>query len=410
MRYMGDLEDPQRFSQKFDNQMNKLHTAGIPDADKETIKNLIYELDGSGSIEKSTIVSYLSCLLVSAEKADTTLVSMEKSDFDELMFKLKHDRGLAEGTLRNYRKALKRLFEFVGKDWSDDIEIGASPDRTVDPNDLPTENEVKELINCAPHPREKALIAILADAGLRIGAAASLRVRDIDFVEPTATVTINDNANVKGASGKTPLIWSEKYVANWLDVHPRREADAPLFHKKKGYYDESSDSDGSLTTQYLGRRIRKVAKDTSVDEDKVNPHNFRKYAISSWIRQGLSEQDIKHRAHWDIDSNELDTYSAIRDEEHNDRIRAEYGIETAGSTQSTLSECPKCREPLRDEAEFCSACGKPLTAKSAVQVGRIEDDIVESLGADDMSHADLLKTLYHRFQNDPEMRDLMAQV
>jgi len=44
-----------------------------------------------------------------------------------------------------------------------------------------TEAEVELLISKALNPRDKALIALLADSGLRIGEALKLRVKDIYF-------------------------------------------------------------------------------------------------------------------------------------------------------------------------------------------------------------------------------------
>jgi hypothetical protein len=247
----------------------------------------------------------------------------------------------------------------------------------------------------------------MADSGLRIGAIASLRVRDVNFSGATASVTINEDANVKGASGTTPLTWSEGHVASWLDVHPRREADAPLFHVREGYFD-ANEGDGSLDYQYLARRVRNIAAKTDVDTDRVNTHNFRKSAISRWIRDGMSEQAIKHRAHWDVDTEQFDNYSGVRDEELNDQILAHYGLESEDVARPDLDNCPRCGTPLRGSELFCPSCAAPLTDRAVAKAEGAEDDIFESIAADDLSNAELLTTLRSRFQSDPEMRQLLS--
>jgi hypothetical protein len=57
------------------------------------------------------------------------LVDMERSYVDALSFNYKHEREMAKGTLRNYRKALKKFFRYDDCDWAEDIEIGSIPDR-----------------------------------------------------------------------------------------------------------------------------------------------------------------------------------------------------------------------------------------------------------------------------------------
>ncbi|MFP4174788.1 MAG: hypothetical protein ACLFSW_03300 [Halobacteriales archaeon] len=38
---------------------------------------------------------------------------MEREDVDELLFNYKHDLDMAEGTLRNYRKALRKFYRYL---------------------------------------------------------------------------------------------------------------------------------------------------------------------------------------------------------------------------------------------------------------------------------------------------------
>lgn len=55
-------------------------------------------------------------------------------------------------------------------------------------------------------------------------------------------ITINEDANVKGASGTVPVTWGEGPLTSYLDVHPRRDvADAALIHKSRGWYEGEDD-------------------------------------------------------------------------------------------------------------------------------------------------------------------------
>lgn len=230
---MASVRDIHNFDDQFQYQLDKLDEADIDERDREAIMEFIRYQDTQRDLAVSTNVNNCSDLRLSAERADTPLVDMDRSDVDALLFEYKHDYEMATGTLRNYRKALKKFFRYRGREWAQDIEIGAMPAREVDTNKILTENEIGALREAADHPRNKALLEVLLDTGLRISAVGTLRVKDIELNGRAGTVTLNQEAvGRKGASGKRPLTWSKPYVANWLDVHPRGDdPDAPLFHR-----------------------------------------------------------------------------------------------------------------------------------------------------------------------------------
>jgi len=116
---------------------------------------------------------------------------MERSDVDELLFRYKHEREMAEGTLRNYRKPFRKFFRYHDREWAEDIEIGSIPDREVDADKTLTEEEIAALRESADHPRNKALLELLIDTGLRISAVGTLRIQDVDLNGRAGTVTLN---------------------------------------------------------------------------------------------------------------------------------------------------------------------------------------------------------------------------
>lgn len=401
---MVGTDDVQRYSQKFQNQWERVQTADIDERDREAILAFVRALDATDEVNEGTLGARLNHLRLSAERADVPLVEMDRSDVDDLLFALKHEYDLSQGTRRNYRKSLRRFFLHRDREWAEDFSVGAPPDRSVDPDELLTDEEITALIDTPENPRDKAMVALLADTGLRVGAIASLRVRDVSFEGPTATVTINEDANVKDASGTVPLTWSEGYVASWLDVHPRRDAsDAALIHKHGGYHADGDD--GALNYQYLSRRVKEIADAAGIDRGRVNTHNFRKTAISRWIREGLSEQAIKHRATWTVDSEQLATYSGVRDEELNDQILAHYDIATSdeGADRPDLEACPRCGTALRTADEYCPSCGAALTDRAADRLEDTRDDVLELLvEATDTETRQQLRTLLAEIDGAPD--------
>jgi len=400
---MVDTDDVQKYEQKFENQRRLLREADIDERDRGAIESFIRHEDGR--VELGTLVGNLNRVRLSAERADVPLVDMDADDVDEFLFSQNHDRGLQKNTLRSYRKALRKFFRFLDRDWYDDVHIGAAPESKVDTDKLLTREEINDIIDAARRPRDKAMVSILADTGMRVSAVASLRVRDIDLSGELATVSVNEEAHVKGASGSVPLTWSRGYVANWLDVHPRRDTpDAALIHKIEKFGD---DEDGALTYQYLARRVREIGEEVGIDSDRLNTHNFRKSAISRWIRQGMDEQKIKHRAFWVKDSSEFETYSGVSEDEMNRDIAEHYGLSTGedDGVGTTLDECPTCRIPLRGREKYCPSCGDPLSQVAADEVEEATDTLVEDI-ADNPELAESLMALRDALgRENPELRE-----
>lgn len=122
-----------------------------------------------------------------------------------------------------------------------------------------------------------------------------------------------------------------------------------------------------MTYQYLSRRVKNVADKAGVDRDRVSTHNFRKTAASRWIREGLSEQAIKHRTCWDVDTDMFKVYSGVRDEELNDQILSHYDIDTGedDSSEPTVKPCQRCGATVRVSNNYCPECAAPLNQKAA---------------------------------------------
>jgi len=406
---MSTIEDIHGFGSQFTNQLQRLAEADIDEDDRKGIRSFIQHQDVQRSLAASTLVNEISDLRLCAKRSEVPLMEMDREDVDALLFEYKHTRELAEGTLRNYRKVLRKFFRYHERDWAETIEIGPVPTQEVNADKVLSKEDLSALRDAARNPRNKALIEMLIDTGLRIGALGTLRVGDVELGPRAGSITLNEEANGrKGASGKRPLTWSKPYVANWLDVHPRSDdPEAPLFHTFKRQ-DDDQYGDGSLTYYQLQRIIKQMADEAGVDRDKVNPHNFRKTAISQWIRQGFSEQEIKHRATWVKDSRQFETYSQVTDEEMNQQILEQYGLAEKETERNKpkLDDCPQCQTTLRGESRFCPGCGLALSQRAAYDLEQAEDDIFEDAAeATDEDEVAMLRDLRQLVDEHPDVVD-----
>ena len=88
-----------------------------------------------------------------------------------------------------------------------------------------TKEEILKLIEAANHPRDKAMIALLYEGGFRIGELASIKFKDIEFNK------FGGKVRVRGKTGErlVPFVFSESYLKNWMQMHPRRNENSHLF-------------------------------------------------------------------------------------------------------------------------------------------------------------------------------------
>jgi integrase len=411
---MTRVDDIQGFSQQYRNQRRKLTEADIDERDREKIKQFIRDQDTNKGLKESTLINHLGNLRLTAERTEISLVDMEKEDVDDYLYFLKRDEQSSDGTIRNYKKSLRKFFRYIDRNWADDIKVGSPPKREVQVDNLLTDDEFIAMLNSAPNPRDKALFTMLLDTGLRIGAVGSLRIRDVDVEGRAGSVSLNQNANgLKGASGSLPLTWSKGYIGNWLDVHPERDnEDAPLFYNTSDkQIGDAEENDPSLSYYHLQRRLKQMADTAGVDTDKVNPHNLRKTAITWWIRDGFTEQEIKHRATWVKDSTMFEIYSQVTDEEMNEQILNRYGLaEDDEPSRPELDRCSQCRTTLPSPTpRFCPGCGAALSQKAADEVEDLEEDIFsDAVEAEDENLAEALQEFRDLVNRNPTLKDALV--
>ena len=384
---MADINDPQQYGDKLAGELDRLQDSPIAEADRRAIREMVTYMDSVEDLATSTIRSHASSARTTAERADQPLVEMDETDLDDLWFALRHDHDLSKGTVRNVKKALTKLYRVRNdEELADSFDVGSSKahEVEVDETDLLTDDEIDAFLDAAPTARDKAQIAVLLDVGLRIGALASLRVGDLSFTEDAALITINSEAHTKGARGTVPVTWSRGHLANWLEVHPANDdPSAALFCPLPTATTVDPGSD-ALTTDTLRRRLKRVARLAGVDPGRANPHRFRKTAISQWVRDRLSEQEIKHRAGWTKDSQQMRVYAPITDEEFNDQILSHYDLAETDASGPSLSTCPMCGTSLRERTRFCPSCGSALDPVAAEVADDATDDVL-----DDLTDADL---------------------
>lgn len=366
---MRDLNDPSRMHGRLGDELERLEAGDIPEEDKQAIKEFLTHLRANKDNEPQSNANHVQHLRKTSEWVDKLLDDMEKSDIDNLTVELQHTRDYAKSTINGYKKTWRPFFDSRGCEWADDIQYFKTEEKKVEAWKVFSDEEVDAMIETATG-RTTAVIAVLADTGLRIGGLLSIPHGNAELNGQVPILVLNDHAPTKGAEGNIPLTFSRAYLSSYLsNDHPRPDRDdVALFHAAPGYYDD--DGLGGVTGATVREQIKDVMEEVGIEPRRRKPHHFRHTAVTNWRRQGIPESVIQHRTKW-ADMRMLKWYSHLVEEDKDMMTAEAFGLIDPDETDDTstpedaIGECPVCQSTVRGGARFCPGCGNPLDVGAA---------------------------------------------
>lgn len=385
---MVDVNDPADYEGKYQQARKRLETANMDEKDRKAIRAFMDRRDATGDYEFSTQENLLTMLIRSAELAHKPLHQFEQDEYnsDHATF----INGLQNGTIngvkqggysteyvRSFRQAIRLLMEHLGKEWHDEIKVGAPNPGTITEEDCFSSDETAKMFAEAGK-RDAAILALMLATGQRITALASLRLTDLEIEGNRGGFHLNPKAiGLKGAEGYRPMIWATPYITRWLNKHPgwpNPDKDDALFVTERGgrHYDKGD----PLGYSGFEKALTRLVLAAGVEEEKAQTHRLRHTAIRRMIRDGLSDQRIKYMVGWHSDSSHLERYGSLKDKSHAKDIEEHYGManEDEEEVGHLFEDCPSCGITISDLSgvQFCHSCGIPLQ-HSAENIDRMTD-------------------------------------
>ena len=283
----SSLDNPARAGRELD-----VVLARLPERLREELINFFLDrADRCRSIQSRRLYAYVALSLA----RNTGIRSLKELD-REKFYAWKRSlvkSGVSSFTLRSYIARLKALVRWVnggelpswlqaekGTIW----DLYSSGEHLRDKVLRP--EEIRALIDACEHVRDKAIIAILWETGLRIGELLSLRLRDVEAL-PDGSFRLR----VQGKTGVrvVAVIHSAHYLAEWLRARGAAGPDEPLWISLKG-------RKRPLTDTAFRIHLKRIAKRAGLDRP-VHPHMLRHTAMTELARE-LTEQELKLVAGW----------------------------------------------------------------------------------------------------------------
>ncbi|MDA1347237.1 MAG: tyrosine-type recombinase/integrase [Crenarchaeota archaeon] len=232
--------------------------------------------------------------------------------------------------------------------------------------DLPTDEEVQKILfTCADSSRDKAMIAVHAEAGTRIGELLNLKIKDFTLDKYGGIIKVD------GKTGVRPIriVKSVPYLTRWLNDHPYKDNhESPLW-----VYIHASNTFGQPIT-YAGfyTILKKRVRQAGITK-RTTSHLFRHKEITD-LANKLTESESRLRHGWDKISMMPSRYTHLNQENLDEKMLELMGVKAPKEQKEPLRECVYCniRYPL--ETRFCDTCSRPLDIADALEMEKEQEE------------------------------------
>lgn len=279
------------------------------------------------------------------------------------------ENGYKQWTVIDYKVLVKRFYKWSeGKDeiypekvrWIKDIKKGLKD--TVKASDLLTKEDVIRMIESTTSLRNKALISVLYETGIRVGELLNIKLRDIDMHNAEQMMIIE----VTGKTGTRQVFMRglKKHLLDYLNSHPtRNDKSSYLWVALDG-----SENKRPIDDARVRNMLKNVARRAKIDKH-VKPHLFR-HSLATHMAGILTEGEMKGVFGWTNKSDMPSVYVHLSAHDVKNAVASKvYGLTNGEIKQKEDALKPKlCDECGREnpaDAKFCN-CGTVLDIKTAI--------------------------------------------
>jgi integrase len=297
-------------------------------------------------------------------------VDLEQSGLDAIQVGLdryheKHNQNgfvMMVGLVKDALGFLKR------RDVNDEIRMPARQDRTENVREqIIPEKDLVRLIKEAPNLRDRLMIELFLELGSRRGEMANLRIKDVQFDEYSAVLTL---------TGKTGVRSRRVYDATpdlraYLNNHPRKEDPfAPLLFTVHGTK--------PLSYEGIYQRVKVLSQ--RILGYHVNPHRFRhtKATLDSRL---FTDRELMMLNGW-TKAETVNVYSHLSMRDVDDKDLVLHGLKSKEEILRPIMQiqhCSKCKEENAPVAIYCNSCGATLANKETQELRELVTQQTETI-------------------------------
>lgn len=382
----------------------------ISNRQKQIIQEFLDSRKTSGGksgrgLDEKTLDKY-ECLLYRFIKFAGSTFDLKKANrtkMKEVMGKINASNSITASMRRKLYIHVKVFYKWLqGDDETYPKSVGwmKAPEennRKISPKDLFTEEEIKKMIDTADNPRDKAVIALLADSAMRPVELLNLKMKDVELEDKIGEPS-HVNAYGKTEPRKIPILFSAPFLARYIKGISQNgnDPDMPLW-RTIGHWSRLNRAigEGGLTRIFWDivekAGIRKRASRV------MCPYLFRHTKLTMCAKT-MSQQELNAFAGWTPNSGMAAVYIHLAQSDIDNAVLKMNGVKQEKKEEVSKIQpkaCPKCKVTNAYDAQYCDNCGSPMDA--GVAMAQVEREKQYKEGLQKLVVAGVDKALADRF-------------
>lgn len=293
-----------------------------------------------------------------------------RKDLVRLVGDINSKQEFKDWTKSDYKRVTKRFFRWLqNAEFVEGIKVG-EPAATVGPEDVLTDEELFRYFQAGTNLRDKALTQTQYETAFRPHELLSLKKNSVEFDDYGAIVYIERG---KTGARRVRVINASPLLANWIENHPLKARDAPLW------------VDLSNNTRYtaikwhgLNKIVARLAAAAGIQKD-VTSYTFRHTRLTH-LAKFMTEAQLCEFAGWSQGSDMSRMYIHLSGRDTDEALLKAYGLkrEETANAPKVPKKCVRCGTLCESGAETCVKCGMALTLTAAMR----KDDEIKALTAE----------------------------
>jgi len=383
--------------------LENIENSDIKPANAEAIREFINHCAAEGLSEsrQNRHAQSLKTLLEKFTTGSFKLKSATEQELKQVIADLNRS-DYAEATKRTMRGTVKKFYKVMngGHEHPEKvnfISLTKKKQTRVSREDLFTKEELKQLLRSFSSIRDRAFTAVLHETAARPGELLECNIADFtsngkgDFISLKGEKQTPDRTNQLVRSGRTLREWLMQHPAGG-EIGEIEDPSAPLWVKSEqqkclhcgniphNHDDSSCNYESDITDRmnydtYL-RRFKDACEKADIPDNKQRPYNLRHTRLTE-VATFMGYEQLNKFAGWVPGSDRAKVYVHLNNDDVNQAIRDEYGLET-GKEEDQKQECPFCGTENETEYSECRNCGRPLNLEKESNK-KEKQDVLERL-------------------------------
>ncbi len=364
---------------------------------KDLLSDFVKDMAVKENLSEKRIRKYYSNLSTLIKSFGLNFEDPTTENIKEVVLKI-NQSDYSEWTKRDFRLVLRKYCKWFNEKFNANIDVSfiklGKVKNKLMPEEILTKEEVLRIVDFCDNVRDKAIVSILYEAGLRAGELLSLKLKNVIFDNYGAILIVDG----KTGRRRIRIVASAKLLAKWIEQHPLKDnPEAPLWITK---FNRKNGNGKYSPLEYRGLvRIVKEASERAGIKKRVYPHLFR-HSRATHLASVLPESVMKKYFGWAMDSRMIQTYVHLSGKDVDKALLSLYGIEKIEPNGNNIKmvKCPRCGALNPEFNAFCERCGSPLRETFLAKENKFEK--LEKL---------LVKFLKMLADNNPEIKKMFVE-